>query len=142
MIHKLRNRHFYTWVVLAVLLPVGFILAWRAIPQPLFGEIITHRRPSQAQMVELSEDELVKVNVLGNAENPGLEIILKRPLTVPGASIYLAPDASEDINVAQLLGQLDSKNTYYFGTGVEIKEGQLLLFYDPINKEVFHKIPL
>ena len=140
MIHKLRNRHFYTWIVLALILPLGFMLAWRAVPEPLFGEIISHKRPSEAEIIELSEDHLIRVNALVDAENPGLEIILKTPLTVPGANIYLAADDSEDINLAQLLGQVDSKNSYYFSTGEQIKQGQFLLFYDPINKNVFHKI--
>ena len=33
MIYSLRRRHFITWIILAVVLTVLFILSWMAIPE-------------------------------------------------------------------------------------------------------------
>ncbi len=142
MIYQLRNRHFRTWIILAVLLPLGFVAALLAIPKDKFGEIISHQRPQNASVEKLSEDDLVSISILKGADNPGVEITLKQALRVPGASIFLATDDSDDINLAQMLGQIDSRNTYYFSTNGEVVHGQYLLFYDPINRTVFHKIAL
>lgn len=140
MIYRLRNRHFRIWIILALLLPVGFVVSLSAIPEALLGEVISHLRPARSTVIQLSEDSLVMVSTLAEADKPGLEITLKQPLQVPGAHIYLAVNQSEDINLAEFLGQIDSQNAYYFSTDKIVTSDHSLLFYDPINRVIFHKI--
>ncbi len=141
MIHSLRNRHFYTWILLAFVLPIGLFMALKALPETYFGDTISHERPSELSLTELSEDDFVKVSGLEDPQNSGLEITLNRALTVPAALVYLA-SAADTIDSEEILGKLDSQNTYYFRVGTGNIRGKYLLFYDPVNKVIFHKVAL
>lgn len=143
MIYKLRKRHFYTWILLAIILPLGFFLALTAIPKEQFNNTFLYSRPADARTTSPANNEWVTVSQLLTGQHIMLEVTINQPLTVPSSLLFIASSESAPIKEARLLGKLDSKNTSLFDLEEAVAgKGHYLLFFDPINKVVFHKIAL
>ncbi len=61
MNYSLRRRHFFIWIILAIVLPVLFILSWTAIPA-LTPKVI--KKPSTQSAEEVLSDNQPWVQVI------------------------------------------------------------------------------
>jgi hypothetical protein len=52
MIKPLRKRHLQIWILWAVLLPVGIIVAWMAVPKKVTQELL--QPPAKTSNVQIS----------------------------------------------------------------------------------------
>lgn len=139
MIRSLRKRHFYMWSVLAVLLPIGFVVALMVQKAPkevenlsfkeegkLLGQMYLQWGPVQRRMLADSTQEL--------------QFRIVEPVKAAGLVVYIAESEMNEPADGQLLARLDTRAAYDIRldkswAGKEI----YLLFYDPVKQEVIGK---
>ena len=143
MIHSLRRRHFFTWIILSMVLPVLFIVSWRAIPvsfsQP---EIIKPSTPGVEEALS-SNQPWAQTFQFQKGSQYYLEVQIKKPLLVPGTVLYIGKSKSSMVEESLLLGRIESMRTYQFKTSENIEgKGSFLLFFDPFHRKVIHRLPI
>src|SRR5688572_29176045 len=125
MIKPLRKIHVHVWALLAVLIPVGIILAWMAVPekvtddlnrvnqfvQPLPQQVITND-----SIIASVDRDKYKINILFPTDLVGeirwyynlkLQFINKKELTIPSLLIYRIIDHGENIDNQELVGRIE-----------------------------------
>lgn len=134
--------------MLGILLPVGFVSAYLAIPKPVADKIENYSRiEPYEKIVNSASDEFFHANFRQTPDGAILqiEIFIKKPLTVPSAVVYLsnAPEPP-GLESLKLLGALGSKGVYRFNFlhDLDLSTGYYLLFYDFIKKEKFHSLKI
>ena len=149
MIKPLRKRHLQIWVVLALLLPVGIISAWLAIPRPATDQL-RQPAPVAALPVVLKTGESGGYTVRLRS-NPGdsslqLEWINGTALTAPSAIIYeshgdgAGPDPTTD---ADIIGRIEGRGTYRFAVKAAPPGGRRqFLLYDIIHHRLIGRVNL
>jgi hypothetical protein len=143
MIHSLRRRHFFTWIILSMVLPVLFIASWRAIPvsfsQP---EILKQSTPGVEEVLS-SNQPWAQTSQFRKGSQYYLEVQIKKPLLVPGTVLYIGKNESSTVEESLLLGRIESMRTYQFKTSENIEgKGSFLLFFDPFHRKVIHRLPI
>lgn len=139
MIPSLRRRHFISWIIIALILPVLFLLAWNEISEA--GNQIGNNQLKTRLSKNI--DPLVNVSKFREGANNYLVLKLSRPLERPSILAYVGSSSSALINESMLLGRIEGSGTYKFQASEElIREGSHLLLYDPIHKEIIYSIPI
>jgi len=59
MIKQLRKRHLQIWILWAVLLPVGIIIAWMSVPKKVTQELL---QPPAKSSVQITTIDSLKSN--------------------------------------------------------------------------------
>lgn len=143
----LRKRHLKTWIVLSILLPIGFVAAYLAIPATANGTIIPNEVNPTAffQIIKTADHPTLLFNLRSNSEGERqAEIVLKQPLTTPSTLAYLSDGDIGSIQGKPLLGKLDNKTVYRFDlkdTNVP-EDVRYLLLYDLVKKQIYETIKI
>lgn len=145
MIKPLRKRHRQVWILLAILLPVGILLSWLVIPNPVPVKLL---KPVTIQLLPVikytTEKKEYRVNIRTNKENTEwqLEWKNKLALTVPSAVIYQVKDNEPDITKAQLVGRIEAKGDYVFQLKQDLLKQQDFSFviYDFIHEKIIDNV--
>lgn len=116
MIRPLRKYHFLIWRILAVVLPVVFILA------------ILFRPDSISKYDQVKNDFSFNVKKLTNS-TAQLTVVLKNSLQVPSCLVYISSN-SKDV----LLGKVDHQGSHSFEIPVD-QENVTVKLYDAIHKK-------
>ena len=150
MIRTLRKRHLYTWLILAVLLPVGFFAAYSVIPkvepvdqrvqyfdQKVIGPIIAEADGNNDAIgisIRSTKDKKLKQ----------LEVEVRTPIASPSAFIYVSNRKTESIEEAQIVGALGTKGRHFITLDATISAQsiQTILIYDKIKNELIYKADL
>jgi len=144
MITPHRERHLLIWAILAVLLPAGVVAAYLAIPKKAIDRVpVVEQAPALENVITSADDEYFHVNYRGSTEGmKQLEVIIKMPLTIPSALVYISETEAFNPNDALLAGELDSKGVYRFAlpAGYEGGEHFTIVFYDFIKKKTFRSL--
>ncbi|HRI21021.1 MAG TPA: hypothetical protein PLA68_08700 [Panacibacter sp.] len=118
MIKSLRRRHLQTWIILAIILPVGIVIAWISIPEQAKDKLL---QPAAAKalpnVLAFKENDNYTVRIRSNNDTSQLQLewINKKTLTYPTATIYRTLNNMEDdIDHAALVGRIEARGTYYF----------------------------
>ncbi|MEZ4851671.1 MAG: hypothetical protein R3B93_24280 [Bacteroidia bacterium] len=152
----LRKRHLRIWVILAFLLPMGFISAFFEKPDKIIvAESGNDLAPALRDILRESEDDQLKVNVRSESfvseidstelSRYQLEIIIKEPLTAPSNQVYLSLDETkQSIEGKLLLGNLGPRGIYRFDLKnmPEVPEKLYLILYDGIKNQTLKTIVL
>lgn len=121
MIKPLRKYHFFTWRILAVLLPVMFVAA------------ILLRPNSFVNYQPMEDDFSFSLKKLTDS-TAQVSINVKNALKVPSCLIY-ASLSSKDI----LLGKIDHHGLYNFEVKTQVAKAISIRLYDAIHKrEIAH----
>lgn len=146
MIKPLRKRHVQIWACLAVLIPLGIISAWLAVPKPVQDRLL-HPAPSQAFPVIIKtiskNDYSVSLRRQEDGSAVQLEWINISPLTSPSGIIYeTGPEKGlKDIEGTGLIGRIDSRGTYHFPLKKNVQDAhRSFLLYDIIHHQVLDRI--
>ena len=131
MIRSLRKRHLNAWIILALVLPLGFIWAYLVIP---------HNLPDPLEAV-VSTGELFSIKKATNGTDQ-LEITIQQPLTTPSTLVYLAGKSTPDIKTALLIGSLGPRGKYVFNLPSQLPQDPVVLFYDAISKNIYHQVAI
>lgn len=148
MIYQLRKRHRYTWSILAVLLPLGFVLAFLTIPeQKMDSKNLGFGQPEAlVDVVKRVEGRLINANIRKTANQPQvqLEIMVMHPIKSPAATVHLSDRPVESDADGQFIGQLGPKGVYRFNLdSVQSQYSSFyLLIYDPIKDQPIERISL
>ena len=159
MTPALRKRHLRIWVILAFLLPVGFISAFLEKPEPIATvyEDSLSSFPSFGRILRDAEDQEVKVHLWEQTvpvanDSVGedsaiytLQIFVKKTLSVPSIQAYLSLDAqSEPIKTKLLLGKIVRRGKYHFELGQlpELPEKMYIILHDGIKNQTLKTIVL
>ncbi|HEU5166267.1 MAG TPA: hypothetical protein VFU29_12035 [Chitinophagaceae bacterium] len=127
MIKSLRKRHLQIWVLWTVLIPVGIIVAWMAVPKKVTQELLQHAAPASAyHPIASVEKENYKINILApnfvTTKKPvgweydlNLEFINKKESPNDSLLLYKVIDASDNsIDKQELLGRIEGGGTQHF----------------------------
>ena len=163
----LRKRHLQIWSALALLLPVGIVFAWLAIPNHSPFKLLQTQSNELLPVLKHSRDKKQYcINIRTNKENTEwqLEWKNKMALTVPSAVVYKAspefhpqpspaPSAgsvvSEGgtlepflINDAELIGRIEAEGSYVFPLkNVNLENVPLqFVLYDFIHQQIIDTI--
>ncbi|MGB0929321.1 MAG: hypothetical protein ACPGVB_01000 [Chitinophagales bacterium] len=149
MIPKLRRRHKWMWLILMILLPMGFIIAYSLIPES--QELVNKQLPASkpiplAKIVSIQKTPQFDVSLREDV-NLGLkqiEVRVKQTLTRPSTHLYVSDKTSKEIEEALFLGILETKGAYRFNLNPAItyQNAFVLLFYDKIAGEIYEEVQL
>jgi len=134
MIYPLRKRHFIYWIVLAVVLPMLFIMALLAIQKEEFGATQGITNP---HLEELGADDWIVVKSKIVDKQPETEIILKRSVSAPSILVYAGSGTVEN---SVLIGSMNAPGIYHYP--VQVIKGNSVILYDPIKATILHKLTL
>lgn len=143
MIIQLRRRHYYTWLALAVLLPIGFVWAYLNIPQmpsDVFHKTATIAFPN---LIQSKETTSLKMNLRQNTERGyQIEATVLKPLLGAANQLYLSTTSEKPLQI--LLGALGNTGTYYFAlpNTVTSMSPLTLTVYDAIKQKQTEQIIL
>jgi len=161
MIRPLRKRHLQIWILWAILIPVGIIVAWMAVPNKVTQDFnrISNSAPTLPQQT-IERDTIIasidkkdyRVNILMPKTIVGeirweyklkLEFINKKTLRTPSLLIYEVTAPGENIDKQELLGRIENKATQYFQFKIQdiisLHKEQFIL-YDIITKQTIDSI--
>lgn len=169
MIKPLRRRHLQIWALWAVLIPVGIIVAWMAVPKKATqestrSEISNIREDTIAHLENVNyainillhrgigKDSIPHYDSIMKNSSLRLEFINKKALTSPSMLLYQVIDSTQkDIDKQELLGRIDTKGSHYFP--LKMESGLLVGFgtihyikrfvlYDIIKKQMIDSITI
>ena len=119
MIKELRKRHLQIWILWAVLLPVGIIVAYMAVPKKVEQALLQADRLRTEKIILATATRAtysinIRVDTSFNNPSLALEFINKKELTVPSLLLYTETDSSDNIDKQFLLGRIETKGTQFF----------------------------
>jgi len=120
MIKQLRKRHLQIWALWAVLIPVGIVVAWMAVPKKVTQELLQEPQTSKGVLV-IAKGDLndysfrILSDSLPESSTMYLEFTQKKELKTPSLLIYqvVTPD-EKDLDKQLLLGRIGSKGLQLF----------------------------
>lgn len=147
MNHIQRKRHLYTWAILAILLPIGFVMAlWARPTMSISKEKKEFQPPAMPNIVRSTGEESIVVNLRSSATNlppTQLEIQLKQQLGAPALGVYLTNSSGiKDVKGLPLVGQVSSQGIYRFELTPELANMSTLVLFDPLHKSIYQTISL
>ena len=143
MIIQLRRRHFYTWLGIGFLLPIGFIWAYLNVPEmpsDAFHKTVVDAYPN---IIKSKETGSLKANLRQNTEGSlQIEFKVLKPLVGAANQLYLSTEADKPLEI--LLGALSSTGTYYFSMPKTVTSTSVLnlTVYDALKQKQIEQIIL
>ena len=148
MILKLRNRHRHAWMALAVLLPIGFVVALANRPEaavPNDGSVGRTNPFPERQTIASAENEAWRAEVLKAQDGKmWLEAHFKTAAQRPLSTLYLAPQAGASPADAVAAGAVGPRGLYQYRLDSLIAGWQeyYLFFYDQVRREAYSETQL
>ncbi|MCO6490679.1 MAG: hypothetical protein J5I98_19845 [Phaeodactylibacter sp.] len=148
MILKLRKRHRYIWMILSVLLPLGFALALANRPGPVLPEeeLIEEAAPyREREVIATAAAEGWQVNICRSPDGRAwLEAIFREASQRPVSTLYLAARVGAGPAEAVAIGPVGPRGIYQYPLDslVASREGYYVFFYDQVRKEAYSEAPL
>lgn len=141
MIIQLRKRHYYTWLILAILLPLGLLLAYFNIPENKNDTFSRNNPVAFTTIISSKQTGDLKVNLRENSKGKlQIEVIILQPL-IGAANQLFVSNSSENLKRI-LLGSLESKGIYRFQIPENfVKSSTIYLeIFDVIKKKEVEKL--
>lgn len=137
MIVKLRKRHLYTWVVIALALPIGIILAFTNVREVEKDKLLTSIAEPIGEVVGNGRGEHVLVNLRKRENQYQIETVVLKPIQAANTMLQVTQG---DSNIT--LGRLASTGVYRFSIPQNVSIGNELevTIYDQIKKTEIEKI--
>ena len=149
MIKPLRKRHRQIWMAWAILLPVGILFAWLAVPnQPAVRLLQNTTETLLPDIVQSGSfpDYSIKLRSNENRNSWQLEWFNKKVLMVPSAVIYQANEKTGPFTPARakLIGRIEAQGSYRFPITIDsaINKPLDLVLYDFIHNKIIDSIQL
>ena len=146
MILRLRNRHRYTWFILALLLPLVFLAALSARPAdslpPNAKKVpVVKERQAVASTTAEGWEAVIYRTADGSA---WLEANLTAPSQRPVSTIYLAQTPAAGIAKATPIGAVGSQgiHTFPLDSLTATWPNFYLFFYDQLNQQTYAETQL
>jgi len=147
MISSLRYGHLQIWRLWAILLPLGVVAGWMAIPKDRDQNLL-QASTEQALPVVLGKhtNEKYSVSLRSTSDTSALQLEWTNTatLTYPSAVVYKQRVSEQNINHATLVGRIEGRGIYRFVVDssfapVHFRDYNLVL-YDFIHQQVIDVI--
>ena len=138
MIKPLRKRHLQIWALWAVLIPVGIIVAWMAVPKKVEQELLQQPAKNVLPVLIKSIDTknyTANLNANDDRTQYQLEWINKETSTHPSSLIYKINQTENE-----LIGRVEPKGVYYFNLAKDSTGTYNFILYDIIKKETIDSL--
>lgn len=147
MIYALRKRHRKMWLLLGILLPIGFIAAVLAVPEMVVENDFDIKQPVlYSDIISSFEEEDYEVHLRKDANLPGrqVEFVVKEAFKVPTVLVFFSHQETETIQNTGVLGKIGGPGSHRFNLGnIANQNPQIyLLLYDKFKEQVFKKITI
>ena len=146
MIKTLRKRHLQIWALWALLIPVGIVVAWMAVPEKVTQELL-QKENTEILPVALGTEakkgkyySLLLRNKQGskyqlywkpyNGSNYGHNIYSHKSFL-----IYLVRNSEQE-----LIGRVGEYRPYYFDLPNDSSDTYVFVIYDPFNKKTIDSL--
>ncbi|HEY5773794.1 MAG TPA: hypothetical protein VIS75_14255 [Chitinophagaceae bacterium] len=145
MIRSLRKRHLQIWALWAVLIPVGIIVAWMAVPKKVTQELfykdaVPVGSPGSGEAIEDDYTLYIRYDTTMNQEKIFLQFINRHKLKTPPLLIYKMTDSTTNtIDKQLLLGRIDKEGSQFFPLDTFIYNDRFIL-YDFLHKKIIDTI--
>jgi hypothetical protein len=151
MIIQLRRRHYYTWLSIAVLLPIGFVWGYLNVPKTSSDGFHKTAVAAYPNLIKSQETTALKANLRQNIANPDslgteggyqIELTVLKPLVGAANQLYLS--TTPDKPLQTVLGAVGNRGTYYFSlpNTVTSESALILTVYDVIKRKQLEQIGL
>lgn len=152
MIKKLRKRHLQIWLLSAILLPAGIIVAWMAVPKKVTQDLdwainSIPQLPGQTLSVNTTidsvENQNYKINIRGDSSEALLllEIEAKEDIVTPSLLLYQVIDSTtNDIDKQELIGRIQGDRPHYFSFKLNYNSHNKFILYDIIKKQTIDSL--
>ena len=146
MIKSLRKRHLQIWILWAILLPVGIIVAWLSVPKKVPQELLqddnteilplalgTEAKKGKYYSLLLSNKQGSKYQLYWkpyNGFNYGYNVYSHKPFL-----IYLIGNSQQE-----LIGRVGEYRPYYFNLPVDSSDEYIFIIYDPFQKKTIDSL--
>lgn len=142
----LRKRHLYTWIVIAILLPVGMFVAFQAIPTTtISNQQLVFSQSAIEKVAPIQSSDCCDFALInGGLGQKKLQIEVKKAIEYPSVLVYQTAKLDDPIEQGTLLGQLTTQNLYQFDLAPNTS-GQYnfaIQLYDGIKKSIIQKVEL
>lgn len=140
-----RKLHVRMWMILLVVIPVGFVSALVVIPEDSAQDnVFLASEPRLDLIVEKhnTDNAIVLLRSSQQKEKYQIEVVITTPFTQPEVGVYSSKGNTFDINESKWLGSLSTKRTNLFSLRKQVvhKQDLTLVFYDPIRKQILEEI--
>lgn len=137
MIVKLRKRHFYTWVVLALATPVMIILAYTNVRSISPDDYKLEQAEAFAEVIGTSQSEHLLLNLRKQGVQYQMEAVILKPIQAANTMLQMKLGQKDVV-----LGRLGSKGLYRFNVpdNVPINKELQVSVFDQIKKVEIEKI--
>lgn len=145
MIKQLRKRHLQIWALWAVLIPVGIIVAWMAVPKKvtqelLYKDAVPIGSPASGEAFENNYSLLIRYDTSMNQYKTYLQFENRYKLKTPPLLIYKMTDSiANTIDKQLLLGRIDKEGSQFFPLDTFIYNDRFIL-YDFLHKKIIDTI--
>ena len=146
MTPALRKYHRVFWLGMAAILPVFYLAAIFAIPEPIPDTSAHNTGPEELPIVIRTKatqifDLAVRADTVSQSFQ--LEVIVRKPLTYPEAVIYVSFDPSLKVSKRILVGRLSSLGVHRFALGDSGVNGTYEIeIMDPIKNRIIEHTEL
>lgn len=137
MIAKLRKRHVFTWVVLALLIPVLIVLAYTNVRKMPVQDFSTVQAQALTELIGNTQGNYVLVNIRKQEAKHQVEAVILKPIQAANTMLQLK-SGNKNID----LGRLGSKGIYRFDLpkNISVSGSMEVVVYDQIKKVEIEKI--
>lgn len=147
MIKTLRKRHLQIWILWAMLLPVGIIVAWKAVQRNVTHEIL---ETEQAAVLPVSVDDDIRKGkyfwvLKTNQEKTTYQFVwgisrtysFSNPYVRSTYLIYCDTDSGRE-----LIGRTGGIETYYYNLPNVSSNTYSITIYDPFKEKTIHSFTI
>ena len=145
MIKSQRKRHLQIWTLWAVLIPVGIIVAWMAVPKKVEQELfykdaVPLGSPGSGEAYENGYILYIRYDTSMNQNKTYLQFVNRYKLKTPPLLIYKMIDSTANtIDKQLLLGRIDKEGSQFFPLDTFIYNDRFIL-YDFLHKKIIDTI--
>lgn len=132
MIKPLRKRHLQIWMLFSVLIPVGIISGYMAVPKQESSKLLQEDKTvALPVLINKVEGKNYSVYLLSSEDkkNYQLQWIIKKTFTQPSSLIYKLSGSEKE-----LIGRVGSTGTYFFPVKEDSTGQYNFLVYDIIHR--------
>ena len=138
MIKPLRKRHLQIWTLWALLIPIGVVVAWMAVPEKPIQELL--QQPGNKMLPVLTksiERANYRVNLKANEDKTQyqLEWINKEGSTMASSLIYKISQPENE-----LVGRVESRGVYHFNLAMDSAHTYHFILYDIIKQQTIDSL--
>lgn len=143
MIKTLRKRHLQIWAAWSVLLPVGIISAYFAIPQKKADKLLQAAGDRSLPFV-IKNIERKNYTAALRRDSASIQLQLewknKTASAFPSSLIYQLANNSDDIQNAAIIGRVEARGDFYFSLKPASAGQYHFVLYDIIHHEKIDSI--